>query len=509
MKKVISEKETKEKIEEAINLICGTVKKTLGPLGSDMLIDNSNMMPYITNDGVTIAENIESEDIIINTILTIIKSSAIKTNEIVGDGTTTTLVLLEKIYKSGLKEIEKGQNPFILKKLIEDSLKKIIKLIKKEKIKITKDIIKDIATVSSNDEQIGNIISNIFYKYSQIEIKEGKKEIDTIDEVTGYYFENLLVSPYFLEVKQKLKLEDAYVLIKTNSVTDLEQIENIINHIIINNKPLLIIAKDFSEYVVNQVLSFNHENMTNIYLTTLPEYGNNQLKVIKDIEELTSANIEKSDKKSETNNLGTAKNIIIDEEKIIITSNISMSPYIKEIEREYSNLNNEFDREFAKNRLNKLKNGTGIINVGGLTNLEIKEKKMRYDDALSSVKSLKNGALIGGGLTLYKIGEKLDIETKGDEIMKEVLSTPIKQLINNIGLESGEILKEIKEKKYTILYNTKKNKLENIQTTKILDSYNVVIESLKNAVSIANLLLNISNVVINETNIKKTIVEEI
>ena len=199
MKKVIKGEELKKKITESVNLICETVKKTLGPLGSDTIINSSNYFPYITNDGATIAENIESEDTIINTILSIIKASAIKTNEKVGDGTTTTLVLLEQIYKLGLKEIENGTNGYILKKQIEKSISKVLEILEKEKIKINKKTLEYVATISSNDEYIGKILSNLKNKYDLIEIKEGNDEIDIIEEVNGYYFDSILPSPYFLE----------------------------------------------------------------------------------------------------------------------------------------------------------------------------------------------------------------------------------------------------------------------------------------------------------------------
>ena len=509
MKKVIKGEELKKKITESVNLICETVKKTLGPLGSDTIINSSNYFPYITNDGAAIAENIESEDTIINTILSIIKLSAIKTNEKVGDGTTTTLVLLEQIYKLGLKAIENGTNGYILKKQIEKSTSKVLEILEKEKIKINKKTLEYVATIASNDETIGKTLSNLKNKYDLIEIKEGTDEIDIIEEVNGYYFDSILPSPYFLESKNEIKYDKSHILIINQKLNSINQIENILNYILENNAPLLIIAKEYSEELINNILSMNNEEKTKIMLTLTPEYGANQIMLLKDIEKLTKAKIVQFENEIKPQDLGESKEIIINETSITIISEKSDEKYIKDIEETLKNTKDEFTKEFLFNRINKLKNGKAIIYVGGLTNIEIKEKKMRYDDALCAINTLNGGALIGGGITLLKISNKLIENNMGDKIIKEALTKPFEILIESVGLNKETIKKQIKKENYNIIYNIKTNNYENIKETKIIDSYNVVIETIKNASSIANMLLNISSIVINEQKIESNISEEL
>ena len=504
MKKVIKGDELREKTTQAVDLICGTVKNTLGPLGCDTIINSSNYTPYITNDGAIIAENIESEDITINTILSIIKSSAIKTNEKVGDGTTTTLVLLEQIYKLGLKELEKGMNGYILKKQIEKSTSKVLEMLKKEKIKINKDTLEHVATISSNDENIGKILSNLKTKYDLIEIKEGTEEIDTMEEVNGYYFDSILPSPYFLENKNEMKYDNPYILIINKKIETVYEIEEIINYILKDNSPLLIIAKEYSEEFINNVLSMNNENKTKIILCLTPEYGSNQIMILKDIEVLTKAKIVQYQNKTEVENLGTCKELIINETDIKIISEKCNESYIKSIIETSKNIKNDFNKEFMQNRINKLKNGKAIIYVGGLTEIEIREKKMRFDDALCAINTLNGGALIGGGITLLKISDKLEENNEGDKIIKQTLTKPVEILIESVGLNSKTIENKIREENYNTIYNVKSNNFENLKETKIIDSYNVVIETIKNASSIANMLLNISSIIINENNFYKT-----
>ena len=209
-------------------------------------------------------------------------------------------------------------------------------------------------------------------------------------------------------------------------------------------------------------------------------------------------------KKTEVENLGTCKELIINETDIKIISEKCNESYIKSIIETSKNIKNDFNKEFMQNRINKLKNGKAIIYVGGLTEIEIREKKMRFDDALCAINTLNGGALIGGGITLLKISDKLEENNEGDKIIKQTLTKPVEILIESVGLNSKTIENKIREENYNTIYNVKSNNFENLKETKIIDSYNVVIETIKNASSIANMLLNISSIIINENNFYKT-----
>lgn len=509
MKKVISGGELQDRILKAINLLCGTVKKTLGPLGKNVIIDHSAFSPYITNDGVTIAENIESDDPVINTILSLIKEAAIKTNEVVGDGTTTTLVLLESIYKLGLEKLQEGTSIYKLKGELEGAVNKVINLLNEEKIVINDSIYTRVATVASGSEEIGKLISNLYLKYNDaLEIKEGILENDTWEEYNGYYFESILASPYFLNGVKELKCSKTYILLVDKVVNNIEILTEIINFVIDNNSSLLIVAKDYGNNVVEEILNFNYENNANIILVKCPEYGYNQVAVLKDMEIFSDATIKRLNSEISKEDLGVVDGLIVNDKVITLINTLNNSrieKYVNKLSKELNSLNDMFEKEFLWERIGKFKNGKAVIKVGGITTSEIKEKKMRFDDALCALNSLKDGALIGGGYSFIKVSDKLDVNNDGLKIIKESLKSPFQQLLSNAGIEASGVLKKIKDSNYSLVYNLAINKYEDVNDTKIIDSYNVVITSLKNACSIATLLLSTFSLVINEYKVENKI----
>ena len=502
MKKVIYGEDLKIKMSEAIDLLCNTVKVTLGPKGNNIIIDHSNFSPFITNDGVTIAENIESEDEVINTILELAKEASIKTNENVGDGTTTTLVLLQSIFNEGMKLIESGVNPIILKKELDDSLKKVISLINDKSIIPRKKDYVNIATVSSNDEEIGSIISKAFLEIKNkdaIRIKETDKNVTTLKFKKGYFFETELASPYFLRNKNEINLKNCKVLIMNDKITDINELGFILNEIIDKNMNLIIFANYYDETLINQVISLNLENNSNIYLLKIPEYGYRQYNILKDLHAISNAHILENDIPI-LNNLGEFKEIKIREKLSCIVFDMSdkIKFRIKEIEKEKEHLKNNLELEYLNRTLSMFSTSIATINVAATTITERREKKMRFDDALCAVNIASNGILPGGGLTLLEIGNNLNENNNGNKILKKALEEPIKQILINSGLNYNNIIKEIKEKNYTIVFNTKTEKFENIKNTSILDPTQVVINSLNNACSIASMLLTSSSIIINE-----------
>lgn len=473
MKKIISGNELRNKMLEGINLLCNTVKETLGPKGSNIIIDHSMLSPFITNDGVTIAENIESEDEIINTILTLTKEASIKTNELVGDGTTTTLVLLQSIYNEGIKRINEGVNPILLKKEINSNLEDIIKLIEKESKIPTKKNLKDIAKVSGGSDIIANIISDA---YNNVNSKESINLIETeknhtyIEILDGYIFETLIASPYFFKNNINIEFNNPQILLINNALIEINSIENIINECINKDIPLIIIANDYSEIFINEILSIYFDNKLKVILLKNPEYGINKNKLYEELGKISNANIITKMNNICLNDLGNISKIKINNENTIINF-------------------------IEKNNI-KLKNFESTINiyVGATTTLERRELKMRFEDAICATFEAKKGILPGSGITLYKISEKLP----NTNIIKNALKIPLEQILLNSGLEPNKIIQELQNCKFEKLYNVLLDKYENINETHIIDPASVIINSLKNASSIAAMLLTTTSLIINE-----------
>ncbi len=473
MKKVVSNDELREKMTSAIDLLCDTVKTTLGPKGSNIIIDHSAFNPFITNDGVTIAENIESDDEVINTILTLAKESSIKTNELVGDGTTTTLVLLQSIYHEGIKLINNGINPIIIKNELSNYLKIVEGKIKKESWQVGKEELKKIATIAGGSAEIGKIICDAYLKVKdkdKIKIKEGNYNTEVIYK-KGYVIESM-ISPYYFQNKKCIELDNPYILIFNSFLTDIEDISNIINFVVDNKKSLVIWAEDFSDKFSNDLVSLNLQNNLDIYLLKIPGYGIEKINVINDLcliskSELNNINVE---------NLGVINNIKIKENECLIS----------------------FDKELITNkRIKNLSKGLIEINVGALTTTERRELKMRYDDAKEAIFSSQNGVLLGGGVTLYKISEELKEDNNASKIYKNALKKPLEQIISNAGLNNN-IISKIKENNYDIVYNILTNKYETKENTMVLDTLDIVLSCIKNATSIASMLLSTTSLVINE-----------
>ena len=490
MRKVVSGSDLQDKMIFSVNLLCDTVKCTLGPKGNNVIIDNSDNIPYITNDGVTIAKNIESDDEVINTILELAKESTINTNDNVGDGTTTTLVLLQSIFNEGIKEIKNGKNPIILKKELDISLKEVIELIKNKSRKPNEKELLNIARISGNDIEIGNIIYDVFSKIKDkdfINLVEGKK--DSINYIKGYVMDTILASPYFLENKEII-YDNPYILLSDSVIYDLECISEILDYT--KNKSLIIISTDYDDNFINQILSLVINEKYKIVLLKIPEYGNRQINILKDIEciSLGKINHENFDIKK----LGMIRKIKINKENTILDFSINsdIKNRILELKSYINNENDDYEKEFYKKRLSMLKNKTAEIIIGGNSKTEIKEKKMRYEDALCSISSAYNGVLIGSGLVLYEISESIN-----NNILKNALKSPLKQIIYNAGLDNN-IISKIEDNKYKQIYNVSTDKFEDINLTNIIDSTDVVFNSIINATSVAGMLLSTTSLVINE-----------
>ena len=494
--------ELKEKIMEAINLLCPAVKSTLGPKGNNVIIDHSNFSPFITNDGVTIARNIESDDEAVNTILEFIKEASIATDESVGDGTTTTIVLLEAIYKEGLKLVENGISPILLKEKLDILLETIINKIKKlSKIPTEEDLL-NVATIAGGNKEIGKTIHEV---YSKIKNKNAINIITSNNDKTrvvyenGYILDNGLISNYYYKDNNLIKTNNINILLTTSYLDDINDISNIINYILTNNNELMIIADDYSDEFIQNILDLYINQNIKIYLVKNPEYGDNRYKILKDLEAFTNAKLLENINLESPNYLGISKNITFEKEKITFSfdKNETINKRIVEIE-------NEEDSDFKEKRIAMFKSGLATILIGGKTTSEIRELKMRYDDALCTINSAKDGIVPGCGIILLKLSN--DFKDNDERIIfKNAFNIPFNEILNNAGLDSNKIIETIKKDNYNLLYNTITNKFEDVDKTSVIDSTNVLINSIKNACAIASMLLTTNTLVINEyqNNLKK------
>lgn len=506
MKTVISGDKLKKYMKESVNLLCDTVIASLGPLGNNVIIDSSLSTPYITNDGVTIANNIESDDKIINTILELTKASSVKADELVGDGTTSTLVLLKSIFNLGYDLIEKGKNKMVLKKEIDKSIEPIIKLILENSKKPNNKDILNVLNTSCDDDKISFLLINAHKKvkdFNAISIVEGTKEYDEVIYQKGYKINAALSNNLFLKDKSKLTIDNCKILLINNGLYNLEIISDVLNEIIKRNEKLIIIANEFSDEVINELLSLNIDNSVNVYPIKLNEYSNRYNIVYEDLSIVSNSKVIFNTDDINYSYSGLIKSIIIDKDDIFISfeNNDNIKNKIKEIKKNIKKITNDLDKEYYNDRLLMLNKGKITIEIGGKTYIDIRHRTMRAIDALNSYKTALNGVIPGSGVILHKISNS-KFNSDGMKILLESLKSILEQIIINTGDEK-EILNKIIDSDYTLIYNFKNNNFEDINSTTILDPVETVINEFKIACSVAGMLLTTSSIVINENENKK------
>lgn len=500
MKTVITGSELKNVMSEAVNLLCDTVTSTLGPTGNNILINNSDTTPFITNDGVTIATNIESDDKRINTILEIVKEASLKTNEVVGDGTTTTLVLLQSIFNLGLEEIAKGKNKILLKNELLSHMDEIVEKINNLKKKTSNKDLLSIAITSANDSEIGKITTEVFSKVKSkysIKLEESNSELTYTINKKGYDIPiNSLSSMYFSKAKE-IELKDIYVLVLKGYLDSLESISDIINDILENNKNLIIFTEGINEQIKNEILVYYFNNK-NIFVVELEELASHRDKQEEDIKVLTDCSIKNIDyEEISFNDLGYIDSIVLKQEEVILLSdNENNNELINKLKEELNDTN-DYEKEFINSRISKLEEGITTIYIGGVTKSERREKLMRYEDALCALESSKSGVVPGEGITYLRVSKSLESDDTGSLILKKSLEKPFEKVIDNLGLDYKEIKNDIIKNKYKIIYDYKIDNYINIDNSNIIDPVEVIIYAFKNALSIAAMLLSTSSLIIN------------
>lgn len=502
MKCIISGEELQKVMSDAVNILCDTVSATLGPTGNNILIHNSEMTPFITNDGVTIASNIESEDNRINAVLEIVKEASIKTNELVGDGTTTTLVLLQSIFNLGLEEIRKGKNKIVLKNELLSYKNQISEEIKKLKRKPLKEDLLNVATTSSNDYKIGKLTAEIFQKVKSkysIKLEESNNEQTYSVNKKGYSVPIHSISSMYFSKKKSLEYNDVKILLLKGYLESLERISDIINDSLETNKNLLIFVEDMNEQIKNEILVY-YMNHKNIFIVELEEYSSHRDRQEEDIAYLSSSTIKNIDyEQASFCDLGNIDKIIITQSEVVLFHSKNSQERINKLQEELKNCLSDYEKEFINERISKLENGITTIYVGGTTKSEKRERLMRFEDAICALESAKGGFVPGEGITYLKVSEKLENKDTASLILKKSLEKPFEKIIENLGLDYKEMKNYIRKNDYGVIYDYTVNDYIPIQNSKIIDSTEVLISAFGNALSISSILLSTSSLIINDT----------
>lgn len=510
--------EARKGIQNGINKLADTVKVTLGAKGKFVVLQRENMTPLITNDGVTIARNIELEDEIENLGSSLIKEVAIKTNTEAGDGTTTATILAQSIFNQGLKKIDDGCNSILLKRGIEIAVEQVVDFLENDTTEIiSNEDIKNVATISSNgDIFIGKMIAKATEAIGNDGVIITEHSIDsktTLEIVNGMRIDSGYMSEYLVRGASKIELEEARLLITNKKIENSNEIIHILKKI--GNKPLVIIAADVSDVVMSDFIVNNAKGNSNIVVVKAPAFGNRQKEILEDLAIATNGKVVVDRLHTfESVTLGFADKINITKgETTVIAKTVDTSERIKQLKDTLKKEPSEFMKESLKERIAKLSNGMAIIKVGGFTKIEIEEKELRIEDAINSTKSaIECGIVEGGGMAFMNIlinlhkfinGSKKIFEEdiiEGMKIIEKAIQEPFNQIILNSGLIPEIILNKIEKLDEACGYDVMNNKYVNMIESGIIDPVKVTRTALRSAASISNLLLTTEAVI---TNIKE------
>ncbi|MFQ5964452.1 MAG: chaperonin GroEL [Candidatus Scalinduaceae bacterium] len=519
-KKVIYGHDTGEAIKIGISKLAEAVKITLGPKGRNVVIEKSFGSPTITKDGVTVAKEIEFEDPHEDIGAKMVKEVASKTSDIAGDGTTTSIVLAEAIFKEGLKSIVSGTNPVEIKRGIEKAVEAIIKEFNNMSINVTgKKEIMQVATIAANnDSEIGEQISNAMEQAGKdgvIAVEEGKGLDTTVELVEGMQFDKGYLSPYFITDTEKMEavLENPYILIYEKKISTIKDLLPLIENISQSGKPLLMIAEDIEGEALTTLVVNKIRGILKCVAIKAPEFGDRRKAMLEDIAVLTGGNAIFEDLGIELCNvklsdLGRAKRVVIGKENTMIieggASTKAIQGRIAQIRNEIENTTSDYDKEKLQGRLAKLAGGIAKINVGAATEAEMKEKKARIEDAVNATKAaVEEGILPGGGVALLRalsVLNKVESEAGEDEkvginIIRKSLDIPLKQIAENAGYNGALVVQKVKESKGNFGFDVVREEYTDLVKAGVIDPTKVVRTALQNSASIAGLLLTTDAIV--------------
>jgi chaperonin GroEL len=511
-KEIIFDEKARQAILSGVQILAKAVKVTLGPRGRNVVLDKKWGSPTITKDGVTVAKEIELEDRYENMGAQMVREVATKTSDVAGDGTTTATVLAEAIFKEGLRNVTAGSNPMGIKRGIDKAVKAVVEDLKKHSkaVKDNKEVLQVAAISANGDEEIGGKIAEAMDKVGKdgtITVEEAKAMDTTLDLVEGMQFDKGYISPYFVTDKEGMEavLEDAYILLYEKKLSNMKDLLPLLEKVAQKGKPFLVVAEDVEGEALATLVVNKLRGTLSACAVKAPGFGDRRKAMLEDIAILTGGKLITEDLgiKLETvkvEDLGRAKRITVDKENTTIVEGVGKQSDIQGritlIKKQIEDTTSDYDKEKLQERLAKLAGGVAVINVGAATETEMKEKKARVEDALHATRAaVEEGIVPGGGVALIRCIPAIDkLELKGDElvganIVKRALEEPLRQIVNNAGLEGSVIVEHVKKEKKTFGFNVSTEKYEDMFEAGVVDPTKVTRTALQNAASVASLLL--------------------
>ncbi|MBO5241608.1 MAG: chaperonin GroEL [Lachnospiraceae bacterium] len=508
-------------LESGVNQLADTVRVTLGPKGRNVVLDKSYGAPLITNDGVTIAKEIELEDAFENMGAQLVKEVATKTNDVAGDGTTTATVLAQAMINAGMKNLAAGANPIILRKGMKKATDCAVESIKNMSSKVNgKEHIAKVAAISAGDEEVGNLVADAMEKVSGdgvITIEESKTMLTELDLVEGMQFDRGYISAYMATDMDKMEavLDTPYILITDKKISNIQEILPLLEQIVQCGAKLLIIAEDVEGEALTTLIVNKLRGTFNVVAVKAPGYGDRRKAMLEDIAILTGGQVISSElglelKDTTMEQLGRARSVKVQKENTVIVdgegAKDAIQARIASIKKQVEETTSDFDREKLQERLAKLAGGVAVIRVGAATETEMKESKLRLEDALAATKAAVEEGIISGGGSAYihaskevaKLADTLEGDEKtGAQIVLKALEAPLFHIAANAGLEGSVIINKVRESEAGVGFDALKEEYVDMVATGILDPAKVTRSALQNATSVASTLLTTESVVAN------------
>ena len=511
--------EARKALEEGVNKLANTVRVTIGPKGRNVVLDKSYGAPLITNDGVTIAKDIELEDAFENMGAQLVKEVAAKTNDVAGDGTTTATVLAQAMINEGMKNIAAGANPIILRKGMHKATDAAVDAIGKMSAPVSgKQHMARVAAISAGDDEVGNMVADAIEKVGKdgvITIEESKTMKTELDLVQGMQFDKGYVSAYMCTDMDKMEamLDDPYILITDKKISNIQEVLPLLEQVVQNGAKLLIVAEDVEGEALTTLIVNKLRGTFNVVAVKAPGYGDRRKEMLADIAILTGGKVISSDlglelKDTKLEDLGRAKSVKVQKDTTIIVDGEGDKKEIKnrvaQIKAQIEETKSDFDKEKLQERLAKLAGGVGVIRVGAATEAEMKEAKLRMEDALAATRAAAEEGIIFGGGSAYihasKDVKKLADSLKGDEktgaeIVLRALEAPLRKIVENAGLEGSVVVNKVKESAVGVGYNALTGEYVDMVKDGILDPAKVTRSALQNATSVASTFLTTESAV--------------
>ena len=506
--------EARELLMEGVDALCNAVKVTLGPKGRNVIIDKKFGAPQVTKDGVTVAKEVELEDTFANMGAQMVREVASKTNDDAGDGTTTATVLAQSLISVGIKNVTAGANPMDLKRGIDAAVAKVVESLKAQSQVVGSDFdkIEQVATISANnDSKIGKLIAEAMAKVNNegvITVEEAKGTETHVDVVEGMQFDRGYISAYFITDTEKMEaqLDKPYILITDKKVSTMKEIMGILEPVAQSGRSLLIIAEDVDGEALSALVVNKLRGTLKIAACKAPGFGDRRKEMLEDIATLTGATVISTDKGMKIEDagleaLGTAEKVTLNKENTTIVdgagSKEAIAARVQQIRASIENASSDYDREKLQERLAKLAGGVAVLYVGAATEVEMKEKKDRVDDALAATRAaVEEGIVPGGGVAYIRAVASLDglkgendDQTTGIQIVKRAIEEPLRQIVANAGGEGSVVVNKVKEGSGAFGYNARDDRYEDMLAAGIIDPTKVSRVALENAASIASMFL--------------------